>query len=181
VLELRGLGDQPELVARSVELPRRQGEGGPGLLGQGDASLSHDTVRYARAGLSPSLGQKMAEATGAEAALLNYLALRGGLEGEVDLPRLLEALPFHNELVLLTLNETVLAQILEAGAEESTRYLVAVDRSGAPLAPPPGPLRVVTLDYLANGGRGGWPQFLEGRDRRNTGIYLDDLAVELLR
>jgi 2',3'-cyclic-nucleotide 2'-phosphodiesterase (5'-nucleotidase family) len=143
--------------------------------------LFHDTLRLRREGLSVALADRMRAATGAEIAILNTLALRGGLDGAVDPPRLAAAIPFRNQVVRLTLTGEQLARALAQGAGESTQHLVAVDADGVVTAVDSAtPRTVATVDYLANGGRGNWTVFQEGVARVDTGLTLEDLALELL-
>jgi hypothetical protein len=74
-----------------------------------------------------------------------------------------------------------LARVLAQGAAETTHHLVAVDTNGlVTTVDPATPRTVATVDYLANGGRGNWTVFQEGAARVDTGLTLEDLALELI-
>lgn len=162
----------------AIEVPLREAPDAPTVIGQGPATLDHDTVRFERSGLGDALLKGVLDTTGADVAIINFLALRAGLVGPVDLLALEKALPFHNEVVLVTMSTVQLSQILEQGSKDDTSHLLS-----APALPQPLPereWRVAAVDYLTNGGRGKWASFLEGRDRLRTRITLDDLAIRLL-
>jgi hypothetical protein len=181
VLEVRFDGGV-SLKGTAVDLPLREAAPGTGeILGEGDPALDHDTVDFGASGLGRALLSRILDATGADVALVNYLALRGGLHGPIDLLDLEKALPFHNEVVLQTFDTPQLVRILDAGAKDDTRHLLVASRVSLPAPLPARTWRVATIDYLANGGRGGWGVFLEGRDRIRTRISLDDLALSLLK
>lgn len=171
-----------EFTATAVELPLRPLPAtAPSIIGAGLPSLDHDSVRFERSGLGEALLADMLAETGADIALLNFLALRGALTGPVDYTVLERALPFRNEVILLTLDSAALSAALEQGAGENTQHLLV--QAAVPL---PSPLperlwRVATVDYLANGGRGNWEIFTAGKDRIRTRIVLDDLAIDRLR
>jgi hypothetical protein len=184
VLEVRLPGDGTEGVAltgTAVDLPLREAPAdAPTALGDAPAGLDHDTVHLGRSGLGRALLERMLAVTGADVALVNHLALRAGLTGRVDLAGLEAALPFQNEVVLQTFDSAQLAAILAQGAGEDTRHLLVGSREPLPSPLPARSWRVATVDYLANGGRGGWAAFTEGRDRVRTRLRLDDLAIALL-
>jgi hypothetical protein len=177
--------DAAQLSAQAVELaPAEAPAEAPTRLGAGDAQLAHDTLQLRNEGLPVALCRAMNAATGADLSVINTLALRGGLDGPVDPARLAAAVPFRNQVVLLTLDGEVLSHILEIGEAQSTQHLVALTAEG--LAPDRGSLvghtwRVATVDYLANGGRGNWTVFQAGQARVDTGLTLEDLALGLLR
>ncbi len=170
------------LRGTAVDLPLREAPAGTrDALGMGSPALHHDTVRFGRSGLGEALLARVLATTGADIALLNYLALRGGLEGPIDLLKLEKALPFHNEVVLQTFDTPRVARILAQGAPtNSTQHLLVGMREHFDAPLPERAWRVATIDYLANGGRGGWGVFNEGRDRLRTRISLDTLAIGLL-
>ena len=169
------------LTGTAVDLPLREAPAdAPTALGDAPPGLDHDTVHLGRSGLGSALLTRMLAVTGADVALINHLALRAGLSGRVDLAALEAALPFQNELVLQTFDSAQLAAILAQGAREDTRHLLVGAREPLPTPLPERSWRVATVDYLANGGRGGWPTFTEGRDRVRTRLRLDDLAIALL-
>jgi hypothetical protein len=171
--------DGVALDGAAMDIPLREAPPDtPTVLGEARADLSHDTVHFAHSGLGDALTAAMLDATHADIALLNYLALRAGLAGPVDLALLEKALPFHNEVVLLTLSSAELARIVTAGSGDDTHHLLV--RPALPTPLPDRDWRVATVDYLANGGRGGWDPFLAGRDRVRTRITLDTLAIALL-
>ncbi|MDP2312644.1 MAG: 5'-nucleotidase C-terminal domain-containing protein, partial [Pseudomonadota bacterium] len=169
------------LTATAVDLPLRDAPADAATaLGDAPPGLDHDTVHLGQSGLGRALLDRMLAATGADVALVNHLALRAGLSGRVDLLTLEKALPFQNEVVLQTFDSAQLAAILAQGAHDGTQYLLVATRSPLPDPLPARDWRVATIDYLANGGRGGWAAFTEGRARVRTRIRLDDLAIGLL-
>ena len=166
--------DELELTGRAVELTVGQADAdAPTLLGAAD--YGHDMIHFGQQGLSLAVAERVVEVTGADVALLNYLSVRAELQGEVDPATLEEALPFHNQVVLLTLSAEQVASVLDANDPLTTGYLVV---AGQP--PASGDVRVATIDYLANGARGRRPVFLEGRDVLRTGLFTDRLALDLL-
>ncbi len=181
LLEVRFEDDGVALRGTMLDVPLGVAPGdAPTRIGRAPAGLDHDLVHLGRSGLGDALLDGILRRTGADVVLVNYLALRAGLSGEVDLAAIETALPFRNEIVLQTFDTPTLAAILARGANDDTRHLLV----GSP-APLPSPLparawRVATVDYLANGGRGGWDLFTEGRDRVRTRISLDDIAIGLL-
>lgn len=184
VLEVRFEDDGEDTVAltgTSVDLPLRDAPAdAPTTLGDAPSGLDHDTIHLGQSGLGRALLDRMLAVTGADVALVNHLALRAGLVGRVDLLALEKALPFQNEVVLQTFDSAQLAAILAQGAHDDTKYLLVATRSPLPEPLPARDWRVASVDYLANGGRGGWATFTEGRDRIRTRIRLDDLALDLL-
>ena len=174
--------DPVSTTATAVDLPLREvPEDTPTRLGVAPPGLTHDVVRFGDSGLGKALLDETMKATGAEVALINYLALRAPLDGEIDLQKLEKALPFHNEVVLQTFSTAQLRPLLTEGADPlTTHFLLVGSREPLPDPLPERDWRVATVDYLANGGRGGWPLFTEGRDRVRTRITLDSLAIGLL-
>jgi hypothetical protein len=181
----------PAFRARGMDLALEKAPAdAPTTLGFGPPELFHDGVRFSQQGLARALARVARDATGAEVSLLNYLSVRADLVGLVDAARLRRALPFHNQIVLLTLDGDRLQRLLDENEPMDTRYLV-VDgldadpdgtwrhEDGSPLDAGH-PYRVATLDYLANGARGRRPIFLEGREFLRTGLFTDRLALDLL-
>lgn len=170
------------VTGTAVDLPLREvPEGTPSRLGVAPPGLTHDVVRLGDSGLGKALSDAVLTKTGADVSLINYFALRAPLEGEIDLARLEKALPFHNEVVLQTFSTAQLRELLKEGADPlTTHFLIVASREPLPDPLPERDWRVATVDYLANGGRGGWPLFTEGRDRVRTRITLDSLAIALL-
>ncbi|MES2644832.1 MAG: hypothetical protein V4850_35420 [Myxococcota bacterium] len=180
LLEVRGAGGVA-LTGTAVDIPMRDAPAGaPTALGDAPPGLDHDTIHLGHSGLGRALLDRMLAATGADVALFNHLALRAGLSERVDLLALEKALPFQNEIVLQTFDSAQLAAILAQGAEDGTKHLLVATRSPLPSPLPARDWRVATIDYLANGGRGGWEAFRDGRARIRTRIRLDDLAIDLL-
>jgi hypothetical protein len=176
-ITLRGTAVDIPLGEAPADAPTRIGRAPPGL--------DHDLIHLRDSGLGKALLASMLARTGADLAIVNHLALRAGLSGDIDLVALESALPFRNEIVLQTFDTPTLEAILaRGGAEDTRRLLVATPGAfGASALPTPLPARdwrVATVDYLANGGRGGWEAFTAGRDRMRTRITLDDLAIDLL-
>jgi hypothetical protein len=180
VLEVR-VADGVTLTGTAVDIPMRDAPAdAPTALGDAPPGLDHDTIHLGQSGLGRALLDRMLAATGADVALINHLALRAGLSGRVDLLALDKALPFQNEIVLQTFDSAQLSAILAQGAEDGTKHLLVATRSPLPSPLPARDWRVATIDYLANGGRGGWEAFHDGRARIRTRIRLDDLAIDLL-
>ena len=166
--------DELELTGRAVELTLGQAAAdAPTVLGAAD--LDHDMIHFGQQGLSLAVAQRVLDVTGADLVLMNYLSVREGLQGAVDPSTLEEALPFHNQVVLLTLSAEQVAGVLAENDPLTTGYLVVAGE-----APASGDVRVATIDYLANGARGRRPVFLEGRDVLRTGLFTDRLALDLL-
>lgn len=181
----------PGLQARTVRLRDEAAQGDePTALGVGGAHLAQDLVRQGQGGLAGALAAEMRARTGAELALLNLLSVRGGLEGPATLGQVRAALPFQNQVVLLSLSGDVLAALLAENAQANTRYLVAAgvtqDPEGAwrwgdgALVGGAQQHLVATVDYLADGGRGNRPGFLTSPTRVNTGLTTEGLALDLL-
>jgi hypothetical protein len=181
-----------ELSARSLDIPVLPLPAtAPVLVGVGSESLFHDGIHFQQAGLARVLAERMRQATGADVSLVNYLSVRTDLVGPVDLGRLRRALPFHNQVVLLTLDGAAIQSLLYENVFEDTRYLAVggleVDEHGvfrddthASLVPSRG-YRVATVDYLANGARGKRPIFTEGSDVVRTGLYTDRMILDVVR
>lgn len=190
-LSIRPLKQGFSLRARAVDMPLLDAPiESPTLLGIGPENLAHDLVQFQQRGLSRALAARMRAVTGADISLLNYLSVRDSLVGPVDGAVLDRALPFHNQLVLLTLLGSEIAEILADNVHSDTRYLTVdgleqdpsglwIDPSGAALQPERA-YRVATVDYLAKGARGRRPLFLSGRDPLFTGLRTDRLALDLL-
>ena len=113
--ELRVDFDQPlALEGRAVEL--RSGAARPDgdtLIGVGSDALSYDAIHFHQGGLGKVIAQQMVERTGADLALVNYLSVRHDLVGPVDIVRLQAALPFHNQVELLTLTGAQILALLQ--------------------------------------------------------------------
>ena len=172
--------DPLRIQGTAIEIPLREAPDAPTVIGQGRPALDHDTVRFERSGLGDALLARILDVTGADIAIINFLALRTGLVGPVDLLTLEKALPFHNEVVLVTCTTAQLTRILEQGSKDDTSHLLVASRAPLPAPLPEQHWRLAAVDYLTNGGRGKWPTFLEGQDRLRTRITLDDLAIRLL-
>ncbi len=190
-LDVRPGAEAIELKGSSVALRGEKAPAdAPRLLGRGDPELAHDLIHFGQGGLGGRLAAELRQRTGADLALLNYLSLRAGLTGEVDLAGLKEALPFHNQVVLLDMQGADLLEELAANAEQDRRYLVVAGAQaadpgwlmadGRPLQPEAS-YRVATVDYLADGGRGKRPAFLRASTRIDTGLYTDRIALDLLQ
>ncbi len=177
------------LEARVVTLRGEPaGPDAPVVFARGRPELDHDLISFGQFGLGSALAERARAATGADLALLNYLSVRAGLTGEVSMLELEEALPFHNQVVLLEMKGADVLEALSANAAEDTRFLIAAGVAageggwtlgGAPLDPG-ATYRVATVDYLADGGRGRRPEFLRASGRLDTGLYTDRLALDLL-
>jgi len=166
--------DELELVGRAVELTVGQAdEHATTVIGEGQHE--HDLIHFGQRGLSQVLAERVRAITRADLVLLNYLSVRAGLVGSVDPSLLEEALPFHNQVVMLTLSSAQAQSVLEANDPLTTGYLVVAGD-----VPASGDVRVATIDYLANGARGRQPVFLEGRDVLRTGLFTDRIALDLL-
>lgn len=176
--------------ARAMDLPL-QGSSTTSdpCLGVGGAHLTYDPVHLGQGGLAGALAMALQSRTGADVALLNYLSVRKGLVGVVEGPSLREALPFHNQVVLVTLTGAQVLALLGENTRQDTGYLVVrglqeregrwLDDQGVEVDPARS-FRVATVDYLATGARGKRPVFLEGENVTRTGLFTDRMAMDLL-
>lgn len=185
------LGEHIELAGLSTSLRGEPAaEGASTTAGIAGPGLGHDLIRFGQVGLGGALGTEIRRRTGADVVVFNYLSMREGLEGLVTMSQLETALPFHNQIALLTMPGRGLLDELALNRHLDTRYLVVAGATegpdgawlladGRPLSPDLS-LRVATIDYLADGGRGKRPAFARGTDRLDTGLYTDRIALDLL-
>ncbi len=122
------------------------------------------TAPLTAGGFRKTVLEVMREQTGAEVALINTNAVEVEgfpIEGRVNAEQIRRALPYDNELRVITLRgyelELVFGPI--AYAEHGTAIGLGFDATGrytvnGRLIDPDGPYRIVTLDFVASGGDG---------------------------
>ncbi len=185
------LDPDPSLRAQSTTLRLESATAtSPTLLGHGGQQLTQDLIHFGQEGLAGIIAARIQDLTQAELVLINYLSVRKGLVGPVTTRELEAALPFHNEVVLLTMDAEDLLDELAHNEAKDTRYLTVAGAhkelgggwllEDGRILEPGLSLRVATVDYLADGGRGKRPGFTRGRERVNTGLFTDRLALDLL-
>jgi len=133
-------------------------------------------------------------ATGADITIINNRAIRKDLRGIITISRLREVLIFENELVTMNLTGDEIENILNSNAiKGGTIYrfsgivLGADPDKGGTMALYQGkPLdkgkiyRVATLDYLVNSDKFKYEIFKKGRNRKFTGIVLNNVVLDHL-
>ena len=185
------LGAQVELAAKSVSLRTDSAHpGADAVVGLAGEDLEHDLIRFDQGGLGGALAHEVKRRTGADLALFNYLSLREGLAGPVTMTQIERSLPFHNQVVLVTMPGRDILNELSHNRAMDTRYLLVAGASATPdgdwvlddgrALSPDLSLRVATIDYLADGGRGKRLAFSKGIQRLDTGLYTDRIAIDLL-
>ena len=126
--------------------------------------------------------------TEAHMCVMNNGGLRTNIsKGEITRGKLYELMPFENELVVLELNKNdfigLLKYIASRGGEPFSGITITIDKDGNiiknswPVNFEKGELvRVLTSDYLANGGDKMW--FFKGKEQHKVGFKLRDVIID---
>jgi 2',3'-cyclic-nucleotide 2'-phosphodiesterase (5'-nucleotidase family) len=124
----------------------------------------------------------------ADICVMNNGGLRTTIsKGEITRGKLYELMPFENELVVLKLNKdeyiSLLNYIGNRGGEPFSGTTITINKDGQvlsnawPVNFEDGKLvRVLTSDYLANGGDKMW--FFKGKEQIKVGIKLRDAIID---
>lgn len=165
------------LTGRRMVLDREPAPPGtPTAVGTGPAAFAHELLTPSSPGLIEALADRTLQLTGADLVLFNYFSARAPLVGPLTILDIEKALPFHNQVVVLTMPAATVAQVLASNPPTDSSYLVVRGQ----LPPDRDQVRVATLDYLAGGARGKRPEFMQATVRENTGIFTDFLFYDLL-
>lgn len=128
------------------------------------------------------------------AALLNDGGLRAPLgEGPITVGEMFELMPFENYATILELGgiqiDSLAQQLARTGGEPVAGLSFGIRASDGSATDvrvgdePPDPAatyRVVTSDYLANGG-GSWPVLWEAHTREDLPVLIRDLLIDYVR
>ncbi|MEC7646540.1 MAG: 5'-nucleotidase C-terminal domain-containing protein [Bacteroidota bacterium] len=126
--------------------------------------------------------------TNAHLCVMNNGGLRTNInKGEITRGKIYELMPFENELVVLELNKNdyikLLDYIAHRGGEPFSGINITIDNNGKiinnswPVDFDNGDrVRVLTSDYLANGGDK--MSFFKGKEQRKVGIKLRDAIID---
>ncbi len=136
----------------------------------------------------------MREATGADIAIINNLAVRKDLRGIISISKLRDILFFDNELVTMDLTGEEIDKILSSNAKKGgtiyrfsgvilginpeeekvmvQRHFKLLDKQAT--------YRVVTLDYLVNSDKTKYDFFKNGKNRKFTGLNLNNAVLDEL-
>ena len=115
---------------------------------------------------------------------MNNGGLRSTLpKGEITKGMIFELMPFENELVILELGSDDYIQLLQyitkRGGEPFAGVNIIMDEKGSVLSQSldlnGGKIRVLTSDYLANGGDK--MSFFKGKKQKKVGIKLRDAII----
>ena len=127
--------------------------------------------------------------TTAHLCVMNNGGLRTTIsKGDITREKLYELMPFDNELVVLELEESdfigLLNYITSRGGEPFSGINITIDKNGkmlnhtCPVNFEKGErVRVLTSDYLANGGDKMW--FFKNKNQTKIGIKLRDAIIEI--
>lgn len=120
----------------------------------------------------------------ADICVMNNGGLRSTLpKGEITKGMIFELMPFENELVILELGNDDYIQLLQyitkRGGEPFAGVNIIMDEKGSVLSQSldlnRGKIRVLTSDYLANGGDK--MSFFKGKKQKKVGIKLRDAII----
>ena len=120
----------------------------------------------------------------ADICVMNNGGLRSTLpKGEITKGMIFELMPFENELVILELGSDDYIQLLQyitkRGGEPFAGVNIIMDEKGSVLSQSldlnGGKIRVLTSDYLANGGDK--MSFFKGKKQKKVGIKLRDAII----
>ena len=126
--------------------------------------------------------------TNAHLCVMNNGGLRTNInKGEITRGKIYELMPFENELVVLELNKNDYIKLLDyigyRGGEPFSGINITIDNNGKiinnswPVDFDNGDrVRVLTSDYLANGGDK--MSFFKGKEQRKVGIKLRDAIID---
>ncbi|MBU46175.1 MAG: hypothetical protein CMD28_01990 [Flavobacteriales bacterium] len=124
----------------------------------------------------------------ADICVMNNGGLRTTInKGKVTRGKLYELMPFENELVILNLNKDdyleLLNYIVKRGGEPFSGLTIVIDKNGKiisnswPVDFANGEkVRVLTSDYLANGGDK--MSFFHNKEQKNLGLKLRDVIID---
>ena len=125
----------------------------------------------------------------ADICIMNTGGLRSSLpKGKITRGKIYELMPFDNELVVLELDEKdfigLMEYITSRGGEPFSGMLIVMSHDNKPISylePASvdfnngGKIRIITSDYLANGGDKMW--FFQGKEQKKVGIKLRDAII----
>lgn len=168
------------------------------VVGKAPQPLPFGDTRLKEAVVGDLVADAMREATGADAALVNGGCIRGDIDaGDVTAGEVLTALPFNNEIVVLTLEGVVLRAALDYCGREKVgaggflqvsgiAYTIIPGKGARDIAVNGKPLddaasyKVAMPDFIAGGGDG-YDAFKTVTDVYKSGLMLSDVVIAALR
>jgi 2',3'-cyclic-nucleotide 2'-phosphodiesterase (5'-nucleotidase family) len=194
--------DDPKVAGLIAAYRQKMGQAFDEVLGHAPIRLPADRqiIRYEETALGNWVTDVMRTSSGADLALLNSGSIRAGIEkGPISLDDVFRALPFDNEIVLVSLSGDQLWQVLNRAVmaerheqdggflQVSGLYLTVAKRQithvhvgqKAQLLDPQRRYRVAITDFLAAGGDG--YSLFKTIAKEYTGLPLRELVIDHIR
>ena len=169
------------------------------FVGYGTDNMTHSLKSPDESPAANFVTDVMRNATGADIAIINNLAIRKDLRGIISVQRLRDVLYFDNELVTMDLTGEEIEKILSSNAKkggtiyrfsgvilginpdkEKVMILDVSHSEDKGLIDKKKTYRVVTIDYLVNSDKMKYESFKNGKNKKFTGLYLNNLILDRL-